>query len=1034
MNSFLDLGLRPSALETWHALAIEGILRATLGIAVAVLVSAALGRASASLRHLVWASGLAGLLAMPLLMLALPSWQVPILPRAPTPVQTTPTIRDTTPPSAPGPDETEMHASGAVSASALGKRRVGPGRTDMRPDVERAPSGSSAGMNRAFWLTAVWCAGAVIVCLPMLIGLARLRQIRWRAARWSEAPLGELADRLSGRLRGLRRVVMLRGGDTISPITWGVLRPVILLPAGAETWPHERLRAVLLHELAHVARCDCLSQLLARLTCAIYWFHPLVWMAAHRLRIESERACDDLVLQSGARATDYATHLLDVARGSRATRGLAGVAVPMARPLQLEGRLRAILDPSQSRRVVTRRGACLLFAAAAAVWLPLSVARLGARAENAAAKGAARERARPARAARMTVAGRVLDPDGRLVPGAKVAILARRKLAALNARSEDQHVKLGRAEAGTDGTFRLDVPRTSSLTHYELYALASRPGFGLGWAEMNRDAETPTADVRLKPEQIIEGRLVDLQGVPAAGVTARAASLGVAKRNGGRYDGIHLSKGPLPGLEDVWPGPIVSDGEGQFRLASIGRGVNVGLQVDDPRFARQDLGIQTDDQEGPKRTTLAVQPAMHISGRVTCADTGAPLANAIVVVGAGPNMFSSSHDEYRTDANGHYDANPAAGKYVRVTVYPPIGSPYLIFERNFTGDDRAARRDINLEVPRGVVLTGRITERGSGRPLAGASIFYENGRSNVVEGQGTIPGWMSAIASGPDGRYAIAVTPGKGQLLVYAATADFVHEMKGDREIFNGQPGGPRCYAHAFVPYAVKNGQAPAEVDVALQPGITLAGRVVGPAGQTVDTAEIITTLSISPFHTIWRGDFTIPVRDGHFELHGVAPDRPYQCSVIDIKNGWGTTLEVIAALAAEGPLTVKLQPCGSAQARLVDEEGRPVSKGTLLLNLVGTPGPGTDFGGDSLTDAERNMLAADEVIYVNVDRQNYGNGPRADRAGHLTLPMLIPGTTYRIYEYTRGQSGHAHRWRDFTVEAGRTTDLGDVRVKAVGR
>jgi beta-lactamase regulating signal transducer with metallopeptidase domain len=115
-----------------------------------------------------------------------------------------------------------------------------------------------------------------------------------------------------------------------------------------------RLRAVLLHELAHVARYDCLTQTIAGAVCAIYWFNPLAWIAASRLVAERERACDDAVLAGGADGPEYAEQLLDVARTPRPHGVLTWATVAMARRSQLEGRLLAILDPDLPRRVPTR--------------------------------------------------------------------------------------------------------------------------------------------------------------------------------------------------------------------------------------------------------------------------------------------------------------------------------------------------------------------------------------------------------------------------------------------------------------------------------------------------------------------------------------------------------------------------------------------------------------------------------------------------------------------------------------------------------
>ncbi len=97
-------------------------------------------------------------------------------------------------------------------------------------------------------------------------------------------------------------------------VTWGLARPKVILPSSADEWSDDRARVVMSHELAHIRRGDWIVQLSAELLRAFYWFNPLMWIACRRLRLESEHACDDEVMSRGVEGSDYATHLIELAR------------------------------------------------------------------------------------------------------------------------------------------------------------------------------------------------------------------------------------------------------------------------------------------------------------------------------------------------------------------------------------------------------------------------------------------------------------------------------------------------------------------------------------------------------------------------------------------------------------------------------------------------------------------------------------------------------------------------------------------------
>jgi beta-lactamase regulating signal transducer with metallopeptidase domain len=310
------------------------IVRVTLLLSAGWVAGVALRHASPATRHFTWTLTLAGALALAI--------ATPFAPRVPVVVPWLASRPSTM-------DVPRVAATSAASPSAASAR------TSATPALPRVPSATEraavpAGSRRLpGGLALLWLAGLALVLARLVVGRLALARLERRARPVADpAWLALLGDtRRTMRVRGPVRLLQSPLAGT--PITWGIGRAVILLPADSDCWTLAERRDVLLHELAHVARRDPVTRFVSFLACACYWFHPGVWLVARSARAESEKACDDRVLAAGSAAPDYAALLLSVARASRGVRWSEVAAIGMARRSTIEGRLLAVLDEHATR-------------------------------------------------------------------------------------------------------------------------------------------------------------------------------------------------------------------------------------------------------------------------------------------------------------------------------------------------------------------------------------------------------------------------------------------------------------------------------------------------------------------------------------------------------------------------------------------------------------------------------------------------------------------------------------------------------------
>jgi len=632
------------------------LAKATAAIAAAGLAGGLLHRSAAAVKYWCWFLGLCAMLIVPALAVMLPGWRV-------LPGQAPPRVDHQLATSLPVPTPAPVAAAAPTPLLT-----VAPSQSLAINRAERAPAAASPSAQvssdpavgpannvtqlQISWssvVLAIWLAGAAIAFLPTMIATIRVRYIGRGCARLRDEDWLSLLASACGELGLRRKVELLQSRQKRMPMVWGILSAKLVVGADAADWPRQRRRAVLLHELAHVRRHDCLTELVGRSICCLYWFHPLAWIALSQMRRLRELACDDLVLGCGQEPTRYAQHLLHIAATMPNRRFAVGI--QMARGPKLENRLLAILDARKRRRPMTRRLALLSAACALALATPLAMLR-------------AADAPAPATNPAAQLEGDIRTVEGRPVPNAEVELIEYRTVEMAHGPEFVGINILASTHADAQGQFRLPKPNPADEPKrrgWDIRATANGLAYGLSYVQIRdgrisyfdvpRQMSTDRASIMLEPAARIAGTVVDQQGNPIAGAWVT------------RNDGAD---------------PVVSDASGRFVLDKLGMlrsrvfGGHAIIIIRHPQFAETRLLSDLFVTARENQMRVVLQQGAVVQGTISDADTGKPFKGFRVKADTGREDPLNEISTY-SDEQGHYSLRVPVG-HINLRPSPPAGA------------------------------------------------------------------------------------------------------------------------------------------------------------------------------------------------------------------------------------------------------------------------------------------------------------------------------------------------------------------------
>lgn len=540
---------------------------------VTLLVLKAMSKRSAADRSWIAHLGLGAIVILPLAWLLLPQLEVPT---------------------------SLISAEPVVQTAAIGD----PTTTEVAPAAATFPgSDAAAPLGAADWAFWAYAVPAGIFLLLTLIALARLMVLQAKANVMVEPTWLTALARAQRRMGFKHGTALLVSDDLSSPISWGVMRPVILLSSEAAD-AHGEAEAIIAHELAHVARLDWVKLLLSRVTVALFWFNPLVWLLAREAHQLREEAADDAVLASNIEDTEYARLLVGIARHE--CRGLLIGAHGVAPAKNsLTRRVQRVLDAALARAPGGWRWATAAGFFAAGMAVPLAVLQLVpttpvSAASLAKAEGPQSMAAEPRAIAEDTVGPRTTLPDAAtLVPQDRYRSL---RLAANSDHDVDKDIDHdGDGDRDREAAFELDTGSKTIAVAVDGAARAVAIADRASLDKIREARKAASAGRRSKSHN-------DAVAMAALGVN-RAYARDMAAAGLGELDTSALIQLKALGIDRSYIGALANAGMRRLSVEDLTRMRAVGVTAHDVARYRRSAGRAPSVDEITDIKVLRIDPA-----------------------------------------------------------------------------------------------------------------------------------------------------------------------------------------------------------------------------------------------------------------------------------------------------------------------------------------------------------------------------------------------------------------------------------------